>query len=70
MATLHKHRQKGPVARVESLGFHLLRRASYSEDMLRDIICVVEYRRGYELYCGAIELAGNERAAMATSHVA
>jgi hypothetical protein len=70
MATLHKHRQKRPMARVELLGFHLLRRAGYSEDMVCEIACVVECRRGYEVYGGGIALAGGERPAMPTGHVA
>jgi hypothetical protein len=49
------------------LGFHLLRRAGYEEDLLAEIAQVMEYRGAYDLYRSDIELAGGERAATAAS---
>jgi transcriptional regulator GlxA family with amidase domain len=60
----------GGIASGMELGFHLLRRAGYGEDLLAEIARVMEYRDAYELYRGDIELAGSERADIAPGAVA
>jgi transcriptional regulator GlxA family with amidase domain len=42
----------GGIASGMELGFHLLRRAGYSDDWLRDVARVMEYASAYDLYRG------------------
>jgi hypothetical protein len=39
------------------MGFHLLRRAGYSEEFVADVARVMEYTGAYELYRGDVEVA-------------
>jgi transcriptional regulator GlxA family with amidase domain len=50
----------GGIASGMELGFHLLRRAGYSEDVLVEIARVMEYRHAYELYREDIETGPNQ----------
>jgi transcriptional regulator GlxA family with amidase domain len=59
----------GGIASGMELGFHLLRRAGYSEQVLVEIARVMEYRHGYELYREDIETAPNERRADSTGAI-
>ena len=52
----------GGIASGMELGFHLLRRAGYTEDVLHEIARVMEYRGAYELYHDDVEMAANEPA--------
>lgn len=47
----------GGIASGMEMGFHLLRRAGYPEDWLREVARVMEYQAGYELYARDIEVA-------------
>jgi transcriptional regulator GlxA family with amidase domain len=40
----------GGIASGMEMGFHLLRRAGYSEDFLSEVARVMEYQKAYELY--------------------
>lgn len=51
----------GGIASGMELGFHLLRRAGYNEDLVAEIARVMEYREAYELYRGDVEVAAIER---------
>jgi transcriptional regulator GlxA family with amidase domain len=59
----------GGIASGMELGFHLLRRAGYSEDILADIARVMEYSGAYELYRDDIEMATSDRATTTTTAV-
>jgi transcriptional regulator GlxA family with amidase domain len=60
----------GGIASGMELGFHLLLRAGYGEDVLAEIARVMEYRRAYELYREDIEIGPNERRTHSTGAVA
>lgn len=60
----------GGIASGMELGFHLLRRAGYSEQVLAEIARVMEYRRAYELYREDIEIGPNQRRASSTGAIA
>ena len=60
----------GGIALGMELGFHLLRRAGYSEQVLAEIARVMEYRRVYELYREDIEIGPNQRRASSTGAIA
>jgi transcriptional regulator GlxA family with amidase domain len=47
----------GGIASGMELGFHLLRRAGYGEDVVAEIARVMEYRAAYELYRDDLEMA-------------
>jgi transcriptional regulator GlxA family with amidase domain len=47
----------GGIASGMELGFHLLRRAGYDEELISEVARVMEYQRAYELYRGDLELA-------------
>jgi transcriptional regulator GlxA family with amidase domain len=59
----------GGIASGMELGFHLLRRAGYSEDVLSEIARVMEYRGAYESYRTDLELTACEEAARAAGAV-
>jgi len=40
----------GGITAGMEMGFHLLRRAGYGEDLLSEVARVMEYSAGYELY--------------------
>ncbi len=48
----------GGITSGMEMGFHLLRRAGYSEEFLGEVARVMEYQRAYELYRGDVEIAG------------
>jgi transcriptional regulator GlxA family with amidase domain len=48
----------GGITSGMEMGFHLLRRAGYPEEFLREVARVMEYQRAYDLYRGDIEIAG------------
>jgi transcriptional regulator GlxA family with amidase domain len=48
----------GGITSGMEMGFHLLRRAGYSEEFLAEVARVMEYQRAYELYRGDVEIAG------------
>ena len=48
----------GGIASGMEMGFHLLRRAGYSEELLSEVARVMEYQKAYELYRGDREIAG------------
>ena len=52
----------GGIASGMELGFHLLRRAGYSEDFVAEVARVMEYSGAYELYRQDVERSANERA--------
>jgi len=58
----------GGIASGMELGFHLLRRAGYGEDLLAEIARVMEYRGAYELYREDMEMA-SERGAPAAGGI-
>lgn len=45
----------GGIASGMELGFHLLRRAGYDDDFVRDVARVMEYAAAHELYRDDIE---------------
>ncbi len=45
----------GGISSGMEVGFHLLRRAGYSEDFIREVARVMEYSQAYEQYAGDIE---------------
>ena len=47
----------GGITSGMEMGFHLLRRAGYSEEFLGEVARVMEYQRAYELYRSDIEVA-------------
>ena len=51
----------GGIASGMELGFHLLRRAGYSEDLVAEVARVMEYSGAYELYRQDVERSANER---------
>jgi transcriptional regulator GlxA family with amidase domain len=46
----------GGIASGMEMGFHLLRRAGYSEEFVAEVARVMEYRRAYELYRSDVEV--------------
>jgi transcriptional regulator GlxA family with amidase domain len=48
----------GGITSGMEMGFHLLRRAGYSQEFLGEVARVMEYQRAYELYRGDVEIAG------------
>ena len=52
----------GGIASGMELGFHLLRRAGYGEDLVAEVARVMEYSGAYQLYREDVERAANERA--------
>ncbi len=51
----------GGIASGMEMGFHLLRRAGYSEEFIAEVARVMEYQRAYELYRGDVEVAAPPR---------
>lgn len=47
----------GGISSGMEVGFHLLRRAGYGEEFIREVARVMEYSQAYELYAGDIEYA-------------
>ena len=47
----------GGIASGMELGFHLLRRAGYSEELIAEVARVMEYQKAYELYRRDLEVA-------------
>ena len=47
----------GGIASGMEMGFHLLRRAGYPDDGLREVARVMEYQAAHELYARDIEVA-------------
>lgn len=45
----------GGIASGMEVGFHLLRRAGYGEDFIREVARVMEYSAAYDVYAGDIE---------------
>jgi len=45
----------GGIASGMEMGFHLLRRAGYSEEFRAEVARVMEYKKAYELYRNDIE---------------
>jgi transcriptional regulator GlxA family with amidase domain len=60
----------GGIASGMELGFHLLRRAGYTEDVIAEIARVMEYRGAYEVYREDVEMAGDERRANSAGAIA
>lgn len=60
----------GGIASGMELGFHPLRRAGYTEDVIADIARVMEYRGAYEVYREDVEMAGDERRAHSAGAIA
>ena len=50
----------GGIASGMELGFHLLRRAGYSEDFVAEVARVMEYSGAYELYREDVDWGANE----------
>jgi transcriptional regulator GlxA family with amidase domain len=48
----------GGITSGMEMGFHLLRRAGYSEEFIGEVARVMEYQRAYELYRSDVEIAG------------
>ena len=48
----------GGIASGMELGFHLLRRAGYAEDLIGEVARVMEYQDAYQLYRHDVETAG------------
>ena len=51
----------GGIASGMEMGFHLLRRAGYGEEMIADVARVMEYQKAYEIYRNDIETAPERR---------
>jgi transcriptional regulator GlxA family with amidase domain len=51
----------GGIASGMELGFHLIRRAGYRENLVAEIARVMEYSGAYELYRGDVEVGAIER---------
>jgi transcriptional regulator GlxA family with amidase domain len=49
----------GGIASGMEMGFHLLRRAGYSEEFVAEVARVMEYQKAYELYRDDVEIASN-----------
>jgi transcriptional regulator GlxA family with amidase domain len=49
----------GGIASGMEMGFHLLRRAGYDENFIREVARVMEYHQAYELYRNDIEIHSN-----------
>jgi transcriptional regulator GlxA family with amidase domain len=47
----------GGIASGMEMGFHLLRRAGYADDWVREVARVMEYHQAYDLYKDDLELA-------------
>ncbi|MDQ1356793.1 MAG: hypothetical protein QOF81_3357 [Acidimicrobiaceae bacterium] len=47
----------GGIASGMELGFHLLRRAGYPEDLIRDVARVMEYQDAYDFYRDDLQIA-------------
>jgi transcriptional regulator GlxA family with amidase domain len=52
----------GGIASGMEMGFHLLRRAGYSNDFINDVARVMEYHAAYEVYSNDIEIVSPSRA--------
>jgi transcriptional regulator GlxA family with amidase domain len=50
----------GGITSGMEMGFHLLRRAGYPDDVVAEVARVMEYSKAYELYQKDIELAARE----------
>ena len=48
----------GGITSGMEMGFHLLRRAGYDDDFVREVARVMEYEAAYDLYRGDLEVAG------------
>ncbi|HTO86333.1 MAG TPA: DJ-1/PfpI family protein [Thermoanaerobaculia bacterium] len=48
----------GGITSGMEMGFHLLRRAGYSEEFIAEVARVMEYSKAYELYRGDVEISG------------
>jgi transcriptional regulator GlxA family with amidase domain len=48
----------GGIASGMEMGFHLLRRAGYSEEFVAEVARVMEYQKAYELYRDDVETSG------------
>jgi transcriptional regulator GlxA family with amidase domain len=51
----------GGIASGMEMGFHLLRRAGYSEEFVAEVARVMEYQKAYELYREDVETAAANR---------
>ncbi|HLN80950.1 MAG TPA: DJ-1/PfpI family protein [Thermoanaerobaculia bacterium] len=51
----------GGIASGMEMGFHLLRRAGYSEEFVAEVARVMEYQKAYELYRDDVETSGRGR---------
>ena len=60
----------GGIASGMELGFHLLRRAGYGEDLLAEVARVMEYSSAYELYRDDLEWGADERRTQSAGAVA
>jgi putative intracellular protease/amidase len=49
----------GGIASGMEMGFHLLRRAGYSEEFVAEVARVMEYQKAYELYRDDVEKASS-----------
>jgi transcriptional regulator GlxA family with amidase domain len=50
----------GGITSGMEMGFHLLRRAGYGEDFIREVARVMEYSKAYDLYREDVEAAARE----------
>ena len=48
----------GGITSGMEMGFHLLRRAGYDDDFVREVARVMEYEAAYDLYRGDLEVVG------------
>ncbi|HEY3203016.1 MAG TPA: DJ-1/PfpI family protein [Thermoanaerobaculia bacterium] len=51
----------GGITSGMEMGFHLLRRAGYSEEFIAEVARVMEYQKAYELYRGDVETSRSGR---------
>ena len=51
----------GGIASGMEMGFHLLRRAGYSDEFVAEVARVMEYQKAYELYRNDVETSGRGR---------
>jgi transcriptional regulator GlxA family with amidase domain len=51
----------GGIASGMEMGFHLLRRAGYSEEFVAEVARVMEYQQAYELYRSDVEVSVSQR---------
>jgi transcriptional regulator GlxA family with amidase domain len=49
----------GGITSGMEMGFHLLRRAGYSDEFVEDVARVMEYAAGYDLYRDDLETVQN-----------